>query len=60
MSPRLDWPTLELRAIPLQLDDDPPALVRPYVVAHEWRQQRHTSRPRVKVICAPHGMVVVR
>ncbi|GAA0555321.1 hypothetical protein GCM10010390_66780 [Streptomyces mordarskii] len=61
--PRLctDWPTLELRTIPLPLDSELPALVRPYVVVDERRQrQRPKSVPRVELICAPHGMVVIR
>ncbi|MEV8060759.1 hypothetical protein AB0P37_30905 [Streptomyces antimycoticus] len=36
-------------------------LVRPYVAAHAPRQeQRRESLPRVELLCAPHGMVVVR
>ncbi len=31
-------------------------LVRPYLVAHERRK----DVPRVELLCAPHGMVVVR
>ncbi|WP_281429697.1 hypothetical protein [Streptomyces rhizosphaericus] len=31
-------------------------LVRPYLVAHERRK----DAPRVELLCAPHGMVVVR
>lgn len=57
----LDSPTLELRIVPLPLDGELPALVRPYVVADERRQQqRPKTGPRVGLICAPHGMVVVR
>ncbi|MGW3570139.1 hypothetical protein ACWDSL_40795 [Streptomyces sp. NPDC000941] len=33
------------------------AMVRPYVVADEQRSKR---RPRVELVCAPHGMVVIR
>lgn len=32
-------------------------MVRPYVVADE---QRSKDRPRVELVCAPHGMVVIR
>jgi len=36
-------------------------LVRPYVVAHERRQERgREGSPRVALVCPPHGMVVVR
>ncbi|MEU8872751.1 hypothetical protein AB0D24_16575 [Streptomyces javensis] len=36
-------------------------LVRPYVAAHARRQeQRREGLPRVELLCAPHGMVVVR
>ncbi|WNF00627.1 hypothetical protein PS467_37520 [Streptomyces luomodiensis] len=43
------------------MDSELPALVRPYVVAHEPRQQqRPKSVPRVELICAPHGTVVIR
>ncbi|MBB4782580.1 hypothetical protein [Streptomyces rapamycinicus] len=63
-APRLcaDSPTLELHTIPLlPLDSELPALVRPYVVADQrWKQQRSKSVPRVELICAPHGMVVIR
>lgn len=62
-APRLyaDSPTREPRAIPLPLDSELPALVRPYVVADErCKQQRSKSVPRVELICAPHGMVVIR
>ncbi|MFJ1994061.1 hypothetical protein [Streptomyces asiaticus] len=31
-------------------------LVRPYLVA----QERRKNVPRVELLCAPHGMVVVR
>ncbi|MFD8383370.1 hypothetical protein ACFV2X_33490 [Streptomyces sp. NPDC059679] len=33
------------------------AMVRPYAVADEQRSKR---RPRVELVCAPHGMVVIR
>jgi hypothetical protein len=36
-------------------------LVRPYLVAHERRQERgREGSPRVALVCPPHGMVVVR
>lgn len=36
-------------------------LVRPYAVAHEPRQGlRPGGLPRVELLCAPHGMVVIR
>ncbi|MBU3867714.1 hypothetical protein KN815_27740 [Streptomyces sp. 4503] len=64
MPPRLytDPPTLALHTIPLlPLDSELPALVRPCVVADERRkQQRSKSVPRVELVCAPHGMVVIR
>ncbi|MFF5586308.1 hypothetical protein [Streptomyces hygroscopicus] len=55
-------PPLELHTIPLlPLDSELPTLVRPYGVADERRrQQRPKSVPRVELICAPHGMVVIR
>ncbi|WP_432039714.1 hypothetical protein [Streptomyces cucumeris] len=60
VAPYTDSPTLELCTVGLPLDSELPALVRPYVVAHEERQhQRHATRPRVKLILAPHGMVVI-
>ena len=56
--PYCESPTVELR---LPLDGEMPALVRPYVAAHERRrEQRQNSGPRVTAVCAPHGMVVVR
>ncbi|MCQ6246191.1 hypothetical protein [Streptomyces malaysiensis] len=59
--PYTDSPTLELRTVPLPLDSELPALVRPYVVADERRkQQRSKNVPRVELVCAPHGMVVIR
>ena len=59
--PYADSPTLELHTIPLPMDSELPALVRPYVLADERRQQqRPKSIPRVELICAPHGMVVIR
>ncbi|MBI0296192.1 hypothetical protein JBE04_17390 [Streptomyces sp. PRKS01-29] len=62
-APRLSAssPTLELRTVPLPLGSELPALVRPYVAAHERRgHQRSKSVPRVELLCAPHGMVVIR
>ena len=45
----------------LPLDSELPALVRSYAVAEERRRrQRPKSVPRVELICAPHGMVVIR
>ncbi|CAM5251050.1 putative protein OS=Streptomyces antimycoticus OX=68175 GN=SANT12839_058120 PE=4 SV=1 [Streptomyces antimycoticus] len=60
--PCTDSPTLELRTVPLlPLDSELPALVRPYAVADERRRrERSKSVPRVELICAPHGMVVIR
>ncbi|MEE4585261.1 MULTISPECIES: hypothetical protein [Streptomyces violaceusniger group] len=57
-----DSPTRELHTIPfLPLDSELPALVRPSVVADERRRhQRSKSVPRVELLCAPHGMVVIR
>ncbi|MFG2581334.1 hypothetical protein [Streptomyces malaysiensis] len=55
-------PTLEPRTVPLlPLDSELPALVRPYAVADERRRrERPKNAPRVELICAPHGMVVIR
>ncbi|WP_413799362.1 hypothetical protein [Streptomyces iranensis] len=55
-------PTLELHTVPLlPLDSELPALVRPYAVDDVRRQrERPKSVPRVELICAPHGMVVIR
>ncbi|MFE5165434.1 hypothetical protein ACFRNT_44425 [Streptomyces sp. NPDC056697] len=60
--PNSDSPTPELRTAVLPLDDQEHALVRPYVVAHEQRreQRRVGVIPRVELVCAPHGMVVIR
>lgn len=61
--PRLhtDSPTLEPRTVPLPLDSEPAAPVRPNGVADERRRrQRSKSVPRVELICPPHGMVVIR
>ncbi|MEV8056109.1 hypothetical protein ACFV27_24330 [Streptomyces antimycoticus] len=57
-----DSPTLELHTVPrLPRGSELPALVRPYAVDDERRQrQRSKSVPRVELICAPHGMVVIR
>lgn len=56
-----DSPTLEPRAIPVPLDGQLSALVRPSMVGDEQRrQQRSRTGPRVELICAPHGMVVIR
>jgi len=56
-----DSPTLRLPRVHLApvrpLRGEGVGLVRPYVVAHEWRRE---GLPRVEVLCAPHGMVVVR
>jgi hypothetical protein len=57
-SPHTDSPTPELRTAGLPLDDREPALVRPYVVAHEQRQVG--AIPRVEPVCAPHSMAVTR
>ncbi|MCQ8191039.1 hypothetical protein [Streptomyces rugosispiralis] len=60
--PYTNSPTLELHTVPLlPLDSGLPALVRPYPVADERRRrERPKSVPRVELICAPHGMVVIR
>ncbi|AGP55282.1 hypothetical protein M271_18630 [Streptomyces rapamycinicus NRRL 5491] len=60
--PYNDSPTRELHTIPfLPLGSELPALVRPSVVADERRRhQRSKSVPRVELLCAPHGMVVIR
>lgn len=53
-----DTSTLQFRAISGPPDDHGAAcMVRPYAIAHE---QRRKSRPRVELLCAPHGMVVIR
>ncbi|MEU7625872.1 hypothetical protein AB0B95_26980 [Streptomyces hygroscopicus] len=61
-SPHSDVPTPEWRTAALPLDDREPASVRPYVVAPEQRrdQRRVGVVPRVELVCAPHGMVVIR
>ncbi|MCQ8832401.1 hypothetical protein [Streptomyces malaysiensis] len=61
-SPNSDSPTPELRTAALPQDDQEPASVRPYVVAHEQRREQRRSGdiPRVELVCAPHGMVVIR
>ncbi|MEU7371037.1 hypothetical protein AB0B92_36825 [Streptomyces hygroscopicus] len=47
--------------IPVPLNGELPALVRPSMVADEQRrQQRSRIGPRMELICAPHGMVVIR
>ena len=56
-----DSTTRELHTVPrLPLDSELPALVRPSMVADERRHQRSKSVPRVELLCAPHGMVVIR
>ncbi|BBJ42180.1 hypothetical protein SSPO_048980 [Streptomyces antimycoticus] len=60
----VDAPTLRLPRVHQvhRMSDRPPLrgegvrLVRPYPVAHERRK----DVPRVELLCAPHGMVVVR
>ncbi|GAA3637129.1 hypothetical protein GCM10022420_007890 [Streptomyces iranensis] len=61
-SPDSDSPTPELGTAGLPLDDRVSASLRPYVVAHEQRreQRRGGAIPRVELVCAPHGMVVIR
>ncbi len=61
-SPHSDVPTPEWRTAALPLDDRESASVLPYVVAHEQRrdQRRVGVVPRVELVCAPHGMVVIR
>lgn len=49
--------TMQLRAVSGPRDRHGTAMVRPCLVAHE---QRRKSRPRVELLCAPHGMVVIR
>ncbi|GLV72979.1 hypothetical protein Shyhy02_09820 [Streptomyces hygroscopicus subsp. hygroscopicus] len=59
--PRGDARALHLLTVALPLDSELPGLVRPWVVADERRKrQRPKSVPRVELICAPHGMVVIR
>ncbi|WP_143712366.1 hypothetical protein [Streptomyces hygroscopicus] len=57
-----DSPTLDLHTVPrLPRGSELPALVRPYAVDDEGQKhQRSKSVPRVELICAPHGMVVIR
>ncbi|GAA3636406.1 hypothetical protein GCM10022420_006920 [Streptomyces iranensis] len=56
-----DAPTLQLPRVhkmsrkPVLRSEDV-QLVRPYLVAHERRK----DVPRVELLCAPHGMAVVR
>ena len=59
--PRLntDSPTLEPRTVPLPLDGGLPALVRPYIAAHE-RRQRPKNGSRVGSVREPSGMAVIR
>ncbi len=52
-----DTSTLRCRAISDPPDGHGASMVRPYAIAHE---QRRKSRPRVELLCAPHGMVVIR
>ncbi|WPB89841.1 hypothetical protein [Streptomyces malaysiensis] len=49
--------TMRLRAISGPPDRHRTGMVRPYVIAHE---QRRKSGPRVELLCAPHGMAVIR
>ncbi|MBL1095545.1 hypothetical protein [Streptomyces coffeae] len=49
--------TVQFRPISGPPDGHGADMVRPHVVAHEQRQK---SRPRVELLCAPHGMVVIR
>ncbi|WP_171072704.1 hypothetical protein [Streptomyces sp. DASNCL29] len=48
---------MQLRAISGPPDGHEAGMVRPYAIAHK---QRRKSRPRVELLCAPHGMVVIR
>ncbi|WP_142881387.1 hypothetical protein [Streptomyces malaysiensis] len=60
LRPSDDAPTLEPRAIPVPPDGELPALARPYTVADEQRRQRRPrTGPRVELIRAPHGGVVI-
>ncbi|MFD8460043.1 hypothetical protein [Streptomyces antimycoticus] len=52
-----DTPTIQLRAISGPPDGHGAGMVRPYAIADERRRK---SRPRVELLCAPHGMVVIR
>ncbi|NEW75129.1 MULTISPECIES: hypothetical protein [Streptomyces] len=52
-----DTSTLQFRVISGPPDGHEAGMVRPYAIAHE---QRCKSRPRVELLCAPHGMVVIR
>ncbi|MCG0290330.1 hypothetical protein [Streptomyces sp. PSAA01] len=57
-SPEGDVPTPGWGTAALPLDDQEPASVPPRVVVHE--QRRIGAIPRVELVCAPHGMVVIR
>ncbi|WP_432252269.1 hypothetical protein [Streptomyces sp. HNM1019] len=52
-----DTPTIQFRAISGPWGGQEAGMLRPYTIAHE---QRRKSRPRVELLCAPHGMVVIR
>ncbi|MEU9789826.1 hypothetical protein AB0E27_04260 [Streptomyces sparsogenes] len=60
--PDTDSPSPELSSSGLRLDEMAPALVRPYVVAHEQRreQQRVGVVPQMELVCAPPGMAAIR
>ncbi|QDL71052.1 hypothetical protein DNK48_18480 [Streptomyces malaysiensis subsp. malaysiensis] len=60
--PNSDSPTPELRTAALPLDAQEPALVWPYVMAHEQRREQRRAGviPHVEFVWAPHGMVVIR
>ncbi|MEU5274511.1 hypothetical protein AB0G77_39715 [Streptomyces hygroscopicus] len=49
--------TLQFGAVSGPSDGHGPGMIRPCPVAHD---QRRKSRPRVELLCAPHGMVVIR
>ncbi|MFD8459185.1 hypothetical protein [Streptomyces antimycoticus] len=61
-SPDGDVPTPGSGTAAMSLDDQEPASAQPCALAHEQRreQRRVGVIPRVELVCAPHGMVVVR
>ncbi|MEU8877622.1 hypothetical protein AB0D24_42135 [Streptomyces javensis] len=55
-------PTLGSGTAALPLGGQEPASVQPRALTHEQRreQRRGGIIPRVELVCAPHGMVVIR
>ena len=49
--------TIQIRPISGPPDGHEAGMVRPYVLA---REQQRKSRPRVELLCAPHGMAMIR